>query len=84
MALDKKVTPVFDVTWFIKWASTIILVVGSFLNAQNMYPLNVYVMTVGIVGWLMVGFLWRDRAMIFLNTVSISSPPFHNGKDAER
>ena len=69
MALDKKVTPVFDVTWYIKWAATLILVVGSFLNAQNMYPLNVYVMTVGIVGWLMVGFLWRDRAMIFLNTV---------------
>ena len=69
MALDKKVTPIFDVTWYIKWAATLILVVGSFLNAQNMYPLNVYVMTVGIVGWLMVGFLWRDRAMIFLNTV---------------
>ena len=69
MALDKKVTPVFDVTWYIKWAATLILVVGSFLNAQNMYPLNVYVMTVGIVGWLMVGFLWRDREMIFLNTV---------------
>ena len=69
MALDKKVTPVFDVTWYIKWAATLIIVVGSFLNAQNIYPLNVYVMTVGIVGWLMVGFLWRDRAMIFLNTV---------------
>ncbi len=71
MALDKKVTPKFQLPWYIKWAATLILVVGSFLNAQNMYPLNVYVMTAGIVGWLMVGFLWRDRALILLNGIGL-------------
>jgi hypothetical protein len=69
MTLDKKVTPVYDVTWFIKWASTFVLIVGSFLNAQNMYPINVYVMMVGVTGWFTVGCLWRDRALIVLNTI---------------
>ena len=65
MTIDKKVTPVYDVTWFIKWASTFVLIVGSFLNAQNMYPINVYVMMVGVTGWFTVGCLLSDIVRVY-------------------
>ena len=71
MVHDKKVTPTHDLSWYIKWISTLIIVVGSYLNANNVFPLNIYVMLVGITGWLIVGYLWKDRAMLVLNTIII-------------
>ena len=68
---DKKVTPTHDLSWYIKWISTLIIVVGSYLNSNNVFPLNIYVMLVGITGWLIVGYLWKDRAMLILNTIII-------------
>jgi energy-coupling factor transporter transmembrane protein EcfT len=71
MGHDKKVTPIHDLSWYIKWISTLIIVVGSYLNSNNVFPLNIYVMLVGISGWLIVGYLWKDRAMLVLNTIII-------------
>ena len=36
-------------------------------DAHHMYDL--YFSFAGTTGWLMVGFLWHDRALIFLNAV---------------
>ena len=71
MGHDKKVTPTHDLSWYTKWISTLIIVVGSYLNSNNVFPLNIYVMLVGITGWLIVGYLWKDRAMLVLNTIII-------------
>jgi hypothetical protein len=59
----------YNLTWYLKWASTIALVSGMLLTALNVYPLNMYLSLSGVVGWLFVGFLWHDRSVIVLNTV---------------
>jgi hypothetical protein len=59
----------YNLTWYLKWASTTALVSGMLLTALNVYPLNMYLSLSGVVGWLVVGFLWHDRSVIVLNTV---------------
>ena len=67
----KKVTPKGDLSWYVKWASSIIIIVGMVLSSANIYPLNIWVHMFGVTGWLIVGMLWHDRALIFLNAVAI-------------
>ena len=68
----KKVTPTYDLSWYVKWASSIVIIVGMILSSLNVYPINLYVHTVGVAGWLWVGFLWNDRALILLNGIAIA------------
>ena len=37
----KKVTPKGDLSWYIKWLSSIIIIVGMVLSSANIYPLNI-------------------------------------------
>jgi len=67
----KKVTPKGDLSWYIKWVSSIIIIVGMVLSSANIYPMNIWVHMFGVTGWLIVGMLWHDRALIFLNGIAI-------------
>jgi len=57
--------------WYIKWFASIVLIFGAVTTAMNLYPYNMYFQFVGITGWLIVGMLWHDRALIFLNGIAI-------------
>ncbi|MDP7365654.1 MAG: hypothetical protein QGH83_00130 [Candidatus Pacebacteria bacterium] len=67
----KKITPSKDASWYIKWVSSIILLFGMVLTSvgPDYYPFNLILHLVGVIGWLIVGMLWHDRAIIFINTV---------------
>jgi hypothetical protein len=39
---------------------------------MEVYPYNLYMHLVGVSGWFVVGMLWHDRALIFLNAVAIA------------
>ena len=67
----KKVTPKGDLSWYIKWVSSIVIIAGMVLSSGNIYPLNIWVHMFGVTGWLVVGMLWHDRALIFLNGIAI-------------
>ena len=67
----KKITPKGDLSWYIKWASSIIIICGMILSSANIYPMNIWVHLFGVSGWMIVGMLWHDRALIFLNGVAI-------------
>ena len=67
----KKVTPKGDLTWYIKWVSSIFIIIGMALTSANIFPMNIIVHGIGVTGWLVVGMLWHDRALIFLNAVAI-------------
>ena len=67
-----KVTPLHDLSWYIKWTSSIIIICGMILSSLNLYPYNLFVHAVGVIGWLWVGFLWHDRALIVVNAVAIA------------
>ena len=53
----KKVTPRGDLSWYIKWASSVTLIVAMLFTSANMFPINLYIANIGFVGWLMVGLL---------------------------
>jgi hypothetical protein len=67
----KKITPKGDLSWYIKWAASAFLIVGMMLASVNLFPYNIMVASVGVFGWLIVGMLWHDRALIVLNAVSL-------------
>ena len=67
----KKVTPKGDLSWYVKWVSSIIIIFGMVLSSANIYPMNIWVHMFGVTGWLIVGMLWHDRALILLNSVAI-------------
>ncbi len=68
----KKVTPRGDLSWYIKWASSITLIIAMLFTSANMFPINLYVANLGFIGWLIVGMLWHDRSLIVLNAVSLA------------
>ena len=61
-----------SLAWWIKWFSSIVVMVAMAIRATGEPELAVYdlyLSTVGIFGWLIVSLLWKDRALILLNGV---------------
>ena len=66
-----KVTPKHDLSWYIKWTASIILLIGMSLTTLDVAPFNLFFHLVGVYGWLVVGMLWHDRALITINSVGV-------------
>tara|TARA_R100001460_G_scaffold33008_2_gene64590 strand:+ start:1444 stop:1689 length:246 start_codon:yes stop_codon:yes gene_type:complete len=69
--MTNKVTPKHDLSWYIKWTASYILLIGMALTSLNIQPFNLYFHLVGVTGWFIVGMLWHDRALVFINAVAI-------------
>lgn len=54
--------------WF-EWACTIILLAGVVLTSLNIFPLNIWFLLLGNVGWIVLGIIWRKVSLIVLQTV---------------
>ena len=68
--MTKKITPYKDVSWYIKWASTAILLVAITSRASGGPQLLDFLLSIaGTLGWTVVGFMWHDRALMILNSV---------------
>jgi len=68
----KKITPRYDLSWYIKWFSSITLIIAMMFTAVEMFPINLFIANIGFIGWLVVGMLWHDRALIVLNSISLA------------
>ncbi len=69
----KSITPKGDLSWYIKWVSSIFIMSGMVLTSSNiLYPLNLFFHLVGVIGWCWVGILWHDRSLILLNGIAIA------------
>ena len=67
-----KITPKYDKSWYIKWMSSCILLVAmSLTSIGGLEPFNIMLHLIGVTGWLIVGMLWHDRALIFINGIAI-------------
>jgi hypothetical protein len=60
-----------DITWYIKWISSIIVIVAVACRSIDEVPkiYDVVLSFIGCVGWTYVGLQWRDRALIVLNAI---------------
>ena len=68
----KKVTPKGDLSWYIKWLASFIILIGMVLTSiTGMEPYNLMFHFVGVLGWGSVGMLWHDRALIFINSIAM-------------
>ncbi len=66
-----KITPTGDISWKLKWASTVFAIAGSLLlNAGFTLP-GALLGVVGVMGWTSVGILWNDNALITMNAIYI-------------
>lgn len=58
-------------TWYIKWAATLFIIAGVVCRAAGP-EYQLYDIIFGLIGtvlWTYVGLVWRDRALIILNSV---------------
>lgn len=64
----KSATPKQDLSWYIKWAASVVLLMGiSVRGVEGFQTFDWICSTIGVTGWLLVGLLWKDRALIILN-----------------
>ena len=66
----KKLTPVGTLDWYIKWIASVIILIGMCLTSINFMPYNLLFHFVGVMGWLVVGVMWHDRALMVVNSVA--------------
>jgi hypothetical protein len=55
----------------LKWVATVILIVGSFVNALGIYPLGPILLILGGFFWLVVSIMWREASLIVTNGVML-------------
>ena len=64
-------TPKLTKDWYIKWASSAIILLAMSLRSTGKFPLSDMVLSfVGCAGWISVGVMWKDKAILILNTVA--------------
>ncbi|SIO07643.1 DUF6552 family protein [Vannielia litorea] len=57
----------------VKWAASVIQILGYSGTAFGWTPWNLYLFVVGVLGWLIVGVLWNDRAIILIHFVALGA-----------
>ena len=59
--------------FIVKWVASIIQVLGYAGTGFGWAPWNLYLFLVGVLGWLLVGVLWNDRAIMLIHLVALGS-----------
>lgn len=70
--ITKSVTPKGDITWYVKWFSSAVVLCAIIIRASGLTELqwlDILFSMIGALGWLFVGLKWNDRALILLNSV---------------
>ena len=57
-------------SWWVKWAASLILIVAMIMTTNNLYPYNMFLQFFGVSGWLWVAIMWNDRSLIVVNSVA--------------
>ena len=67
----RSITPKGDLSWYIKWVSSVIIIIGMIMSSVNFFPYNLFIHFIGVSGWFVVGLLWNDRSLILLNGIAM-------------
>jgi hypothetical protein len=69
----KSATPKQDLSWSVKWSASLFILIGmSIRGIDGLQTIDLSVSIIGVTGWLIVGLLWRDRALILLNGIGLA------------
>jgi hypothetical protein len=47
-----------------KWGSTFLVLTGILIAQFNLYPLYIFIHSIGALGWMMSGYLMQDKAVM--------------------
>lgn len=53
-----------DIIKYLKWISTGLVLGGILLTNLNIYPINIFLHGLGVVGWTITGFILKDKAIL--------------------
>lgn len=68
----KSATPKYTLDWYIKWIASGILLAAFSVRGIPEYAVYDQIFSLlGLIGWLTVSVLWKDRALIILNSAGI-------------
>ena len=56
----------------IKWAGTILCLLGIGLTSFNIYPLNVFLSLIGSALWTWAGWMQRDTPLLLVEGVAVT------------
>ena len=48
----------------LKWISTLFILTGIFIAQFNIYPLYIFIHSIGALGWVTSGYLMKDNAVM--------------------
>ena len=68
----KSATPYYTADWYIKWIASIIVLFAVAIRSSGVPELMIWDMLLSWIGaamWAVVGFMWKDRAILLLNGV---------------
>jgi len=58
-----------NITFWIKWISTIGACGCALASSLDMYPLNVWLGCLAGIGWVYIGSLWKEPSIILINVM---------------
>lgn len=68
----KSATPKYTADWYLKWISSVVVLCAmSIRGVPELVFYDLVLSVIGIFGWLIVSFMWRDRALILLNSFGL-------------
>jgi len=70
--IQKSVTPKYTPDWYIKWIASIIVLFAVAIRSAGIPELmvwDVFLSWLGAAMWAVVGWIWKDRAILLLNGV---------------
>lgn len=71
MTIESK-TPTYTTDWYIKWVASVFVLGGMTIRGTpGFQEYDLMLSTIGVSLWLIVSFLWNDRALILLNGLGL-------------
>lgn len=71
--IQKSATPKGTLDWYLKWIASVWLIAAISFRSTGLPELQLYDMLLSFAGttlWAIVGFIWRDRAIIVINIIA--------------
>lgn len=56
-----------NMNWNLKWGATTVSIAGAILTALNIYPLNVWIFSIGCILWSIFAIRIKENSILVLN-----------------
>lgn len=56
----------------VKWAASAAQILGYAATSLGWAPWNIGFFLIGLCGWLAVGLMWRERAIVILHIIALA------------